>query len=254
MFSFWSIEAKKNAGTLDSFDPSSPNVHPKWRIKFKLTISKRRASISASSAHGSHFSNESAVPESDEEDEYSEDDSERPVARRSTRHKTQTSALPFSPRKTRSRTVYPVFSDEESDVPPARRSQRMRPTKIPLDEDEFSQSDDSGGSDEYANRARDRKSKDNRKGKGKKGYKGTKPEYGRFRSVDEFAEDPDPETRELREHWKMCGKCHEQPAHKLLEYENKRAKKGKRRKRHSDDEDADDEVERIKSKGGWIRW
>ncbi|KAE9408278.1 hypothetical protein BT96DRAFT_914203 [Gymnopus androsaceus JB14] len=253
-------DAKKEDGNLEPFDPSSAQVHPKWRIQFRLTINKRRASISASSAHGSQYSDESEVPES-EEDPYSGEESERPATRRSLRHKTQSSTLPFSPRKTRSRTVYPVSDseDDESNGPRTRRrSQRLKPTKIRLDDEDFSQSALSE-SDEYSVSTRGKASKGRENGKskgrgGKKAYTGTKPEYGCFRSVDEFDEDPDPNTRELREHWLRCGKCHENPAHMLLQKETKRAKKGKRRKRNSDEEEEeDDEVERIKSKGGWVR-
>ncbi|KAJ4484899.1 hypothetical protein C8J55DRAFT_472367 [Lentinula edodes] len=249
-------EHKKEEGTLKSFDPTGPGVHPKWRVKFKLTIDKRRrrASVSASSAHGSQYSNESEVPESEEVVSDDTHIREEPATRRSTRHKSKTSELPFSPKKTRSRIVYPVpNSDEESDTSlPRRRSRRAKPTKISL-EDAYQSDESESDSEDFINRkSRARQLRGTGRGAGRV-YKGTTPSFGLFRSIIEFDEDPDPGTRELRAHWHMCGKCHDYPGHILLEKEKKRAQRSKRRTRASDDEIEEDEVQRLKSLGGWVR-
>ncbi|KAF9076104.1 hypothetical protein BDP27DRAFT_1313905 [Rhodocollybia butyracea] len=246
-------EAKKKTGSLASFDPSGHDVHPKWRIKFHLTINKRerRASVSASSAHGSQFDESQSASDEPSDYLYSEDARAHPT-RRSTRHKTNTSALPFSPKKTRSTMVYPIpDTDEESDAPLVqRRSRRLKPTQIPLEEDASDESE----SDEYPTRkSRSRTAKG--KGNGRKNYEGAPPAYGLFRSVNEFEEDADPDTKELRKHWRMCGKCHRGPAHISLAKEMKRSKKGKRRRKgsHDDLDEEEDEVERLKSMGGWVQ-
>ncbi|KAJ4002497.1 SHREC complex subunit Mit1 [Lentinula boryana] len=242
-------DEKKKNGALKPFDPTSNEVHPKWRLKLTINIRKRRASVSASSAHGSHYSDESEELES--EDVVSDDTyggGER-LIRRGSRRKIRTSKLPFSPKKTRSRIVYPV-SDSDSDYTllPRRRSQRAKPTRIPLEDVSEGDSDDF-----IDHRSRAWHSK----GKGRvarRAYQGTVPEFGLFRSIVEFDEDPDPDTRELRAHWFMCGKCHKHPGHILLEKERKQAKRGQRRKRTSDDDlEEEDEVERIRSLGGWVR-
>ncbi|KAJ4485941.1 SNF2 family DNA-dependent ATPase [Lentinula aciculospora] len=250
-------ERKKQDGTLEPFDPTGSKVHPKWRVKFKLTIDKRkrRASVSASSAHGSNHSDDESE-ELESEDVVSGDayNGEERATRRSIRSKAHRTELPFSPKKTRSRVVYPApDSDEYSDAPITRRySQRTKRTRISL-EDAF-QSGESDSDDYIGHKYRAVKSKGKGRARGTKSvYTGTAPAFGLFRSTAEFDEDPDPETRELRAHWMMCGKCHDYPSHILLEKERKRAKKGKRRANHSDDDIEEDEVERLKSLGGWVR-
>ncbi|KAF5388487.1 hypothetical protein D9757_004581 [Collybiopsis confluens] len=253
-----SYEAKKDEGSLKPFDPQGTGVHPNWRISFTLSIDKkrRRASVSASSAHGSH-GGESEIPDTEgtSDDHYSEGNRN---TRRSARQK-QISKLPFSPRKTRSTAVYPVLdSDDEEELPLApRRSLRNRPISILLDEDDLSFSN-STESDEYvaSGKSITNRPKNNGKGKGRgtrKPYTGTIPEYGLFRSVEEINEDPDPDTRELREHWTSCGKCHSRPAHELIKRES--SKKGKARKRTSDDDldGAENETERLEALGGWVQ-
>ncbi|KAJ3843907.1 SHREC complex subunit Mit1 [Lentinula raphanica] len=256
-------DEKKKDGLLQPFDPTSTKgVHPKWRFKFKLTIDKhkRRASVSASSAHGSYHSDDTDEPESEEIESEDADSGQELSTQRNASRKTRSSQLPFSPKKTRRRALYPVpDSDSESvNSAPRRRSQRVKPTRIPLQDTEESDSngDDSDDYDEYKSRARRPKGKGRGRDRGsiaRRPYKGTTPAFGLFRSIAEIDEDPDPDTKELRAHWHMCGKCHQLPSHLLLEKERKRAKRGRPRSRVSEDEIEEDEVSRLQDLGGWVR-
>lgn len=257
-------EQKKSAGDLPPFDPSASYVHPLSRVTMVLNFSKRYGTtVSVSSARSASSVDAEVVSDSqDEDDEYDESDMLAAPRRsgRSTARAKQ--VLPFSPRKTRSRRILvidsdqePTDSDEAEPRRPIRRSTRSKKgVKVNLDAETYSDNLESEGetSDNYSSRELSKaKSK---KPKKVVRRKAARPAYGHFRSVadlsDDFSDD------ENREHRDICEKCHRVPAHTLLEALKKKSKvQGKKKRKTSDDEfEVRDDEESFTALGGWVRW
>lgn len=209
----------------------------------------------------------SADDESDSSDgEYDEAGASIPLRRNMRSTAKPETNLPFSPKKTRTRRVFVIDSDQE--LPsneelvehlPTRRSTRTRKgVKVNLDTDAYlnscSESSD-GGSDEFETHPR---AKGAKKLKKAVRNKASRPAYGHFRVVADLDYDShsDEETAPLREHRNICEKCHRGPAHKLIQALLKKPKsKGKRRKTTEDEfEESGDEEEKLAALGGWVRW
>ena len=217
---------------------------------------------------------ESTVVSDSQEEEEHEDDSDMDMdnydsddissRRMSTRPRGKRS-LPFSPRKTRSRRVYVIDSDQELEEeenrlsqPPARRSARVKKgVKVNLYTETHTDDEPSdAGSDDY--RVRQPRSK---RGKPKNSVRGkaSRPAYGHIRDVTELDYDfsSSDEDAPLRSHRRICERCQKGPAHQLLSDFSKKGKsKAKRRKKTPVDEfdEFEDEGERLAALGGWVRW
>jgi chromodomain-helicase-DNA-binding protein 4 len=243
-----------------------------------VNISNKRATVNIKSARSMPSDHEmEVVPDSEQDEDEDEDDNDgsddeydedgSPVkSRRITRSTVKpVKNLPFSPRKTRSQKVFTIPDSDDEDVEdreaqergPTRRSTRTRKSvKVNLDTDAYlDESEPEGGqSDGYSTRRSKPKGK-----KPKKVIRGkaSRPAYGHFRVVADLDYDPhsDEDSAPLREHRKICEKCHRGPAHELLEAAMKKPK-GRRKKKTSDDEfeESGDEQEKLIALGGWVRW
>lgn len=274
LYSLFSSESRKVAGTLDPFDPSSSAVHEKSRIKHIVTINGTTAtlrtsfgSVESNLASGSELSSltEQDSDPSDDGD-YIRDPNERKLR---PRHNIKQSKLPFSPKKLRSRRIQmQVVSDsgddlggygqsdaEEEPIRTRRSTRAKKHTRLNLDDDaEGIESID----DETYSEGLDNKLAKADAGKRRKQRRPamSRPAYGHFRDIDDLEFDPygEESTEPLRAHRDACEKCHKGPAHELL----KAMRKSKRsRKKRSPDADADlegGEEERIQNMGGWVRW
>ncbi|KAJ7169708.1 SNF2 family DNA-dependent ATPase [Mycena filopes] len=254
------------------YPPTAHYVHPNSRVRMRMSIGRGGARFSIStSGSAPPTSDVDEVPDSEgdedegkeEDDDYGDEDS--PIKpRRSTRStKLPQQNLPFSPRKTRSRKITVLDSDEEGDDadsshPATRRSSRSRKAfKINLDEGAYYESDQDGENSEDYDSAPRLKGAAKRPKTSRK--RGTRPAYGHVRGVEDIEYDPnsDEETAALRVHRGFCEKCHDQPAHQLLDAARKRKSRGggRKKKRTTDDEfeESGDEVERITKRGGWVR-
>lgn len=156
------------------------------------------------------------------------------------------SALPFSPKKTRSgrRPILVHGSDSDSEIQeipqPTRKSTRARTTRrTNLDDADF---EDSVSADDADTQKKSAKKKVVR-------GKASRPAYGRFRFVADLDLDEDEyeDIAPLIAHRRICEKCHTAPTH-----EQQVKKKG--RKRKSKDDDSEDEETRFSRLGGWVRW
>ena len=219
----------------------------------------RKARVSISSARSVQSDDgESAqyVPDSEEEaamllgggDDDSFEGTPEP-SKRVTRSKQ--SKLPFSPKKTRSQRITVVDSESEVDTSrPTRRSTRKTTVKIQIDSDYEDEDDDGDDFSMYS-------ASTSAKAKGKRPMipKVPIPSYGHIHNVKDINGDPypdDPDHVALRKHRSVCEKCTEGPAHVLLE--NYRRRKGKKRKRSSEDEFEMSDGEKYETMGGWVRW
>ncbi|KAJ6574934.1 hypothetical protein B0H19DRAFT_1371843 [Mycena capillaripes] len=261
---------KKTSGELADFDPAAHYVHPKSRVRMRVSIGKNGAKVSISS-NGSiaRSSDVDEVPDSEDEDEDNDEDEEygeegSPVkVRRSTRPtKLPRQNLPFSPKKTRSQKIVILDTDEEGDTVdgstggPARRSTRARKGfKINLDEGAYYESEQDDDDSEGYDSAPKLKGAVKRPKVARK--RGTRPAYGHVRGVEDLEYDPnsDEETAALRVHRNICEKCHDVPAHQQLEALRKRKGKGRKKRKTTDDEfeESGDEIERVSKRGGWVR-
>ncbi|KAJ7786129.1 SNF2 family DNA-dependent ATPase [Mycena metata] len=257
---------KQTAGELASFDPAAHYVHPNSRVRMRLSIARSgaRVSISANGSVPPSSDVDEVNSEEDEDEEGQEEDDDygnedSPLKpRRSTRSgKLPRQNLPFSPRKTRSQKITIIDSDDDADSTHAttRRSTRSRKAfKINLDEGAYYESEQEGDDSEDYPRVKSgaKRPKVARK-------RGSRPAYGHVRGVEDIEYDPnsDEETAALRVHRASCEKCHDKPAHELLEAERKRRSRGggRRKKKTTDDEfeESGDEIERITKRGGWVR-
>lgn len=248
-------ERAKAEGELDPFDPTAQYIHPLSRVKVKIRISSERRSQRGRSTDGEAFVNSDEEVESEESEDV-DDYEDAPMLRKrlSRRAKsTATKALPFSPRKSRSRKVMTVAESEsdssEQKTGPPRRSMRSRVTKINLISDEEDYLDE----DEMDSDSQDRKAK----AKTKKPTQ-PKPMYGRIRDITTIRDDPFPDDEEheaLRRHRDICEKCHLKPAHLLLAAFKKKSKgKGKKRKRSTDEFEESDNDQKYLDMGGWMTW
>ena len=264
---FTFAERRKAEGDLLPFDPSAVYVHPLSRVKMIIHANKRYGTTAGISSARTSSVGAEVVPDSQEEENYSESDDgddddeydEILPLRRSGRSTTKVKqVLPFSPKRTTTRRILiidsdnePTESDDESEFGrPTRRSNRSRKgVKVNLD----IETSEGETSDDYD-------SLKHSKPKGKKLIrpKATRPAYGHFRDVVDLNYDySDDESTSIREHRDICEKCHRGPAHKLIEALAKKSKnKGKKKRQTSDDEfeEFEGEEERLTALGGWIRW
>lgn len=237
------------------FDPSASYVHPLDRIKIKIAPSRTQtASTDISSALNSDAMDYQGEEEEEDEDDAGED-SDTYAESSSNKRVTRQSKLPFSPRKSRSQRII-VIDDSESErassARPARRLTRGA-VKLQLASD-YSESE--GGDDNDSEYAVSRSLRGPAK---KKAFrpKFPPPSYGNIRPIaaleyDDYPEDKD--NASLRAHRNICEKCHLTTAKELLQT-MKKSKKGKKRKRGSEDEfDYSDDEDRYKELGGWVRW
>ncbi|KAK7680573.1 hypothetical protein QCA50_016355 [Cerrena zonata] len=235
-------ETKRDNGSLPPFDPSSHNVHPASRVRVVLKLHATGSKNGKVSRSKSRTETPQSDLDSDEDGEseadYGSDDS-AVATRRSTRitkTKDNSSALPFSPRKTRSRKIHVIDDvdgeggegDEEEDddelliaSPSVRRSTRSRKAVV---RDNYVGSDD----DAYAPTPKFKVAKK------KSQPKASRPAYGRIRPIEDLKYDPNPGTRALRAHRSKCEKCQRQPTDQL------------KKRRKIDDE----ETEEL---GGWVQ-
>ena len=259
------------------FDPSARYIHPLSRVGTIINISKRNGiAVGISSARdtssfdevvpdsqdeGDFKDNESGSEDNDD-DEYDESDM-LAAPRRSGRSTKSKQVLPFSPKKTRSRRIPVIDSDHEYDVDsdqpevgrPTRRSTRAKKgVKVNLDAETYLDDLESEGetSDDYASRELSKR----RKPKKVVRPKAARPAYGHFRAVTDL-DYSDDESMPIGEHRAICEKCHQGPAHKLIEALWKKAKsKGKKKTKTSENEfeESENEEERFTALGGWVRW
>ncbi len=209
------------------------------------------------------------VPDSEEEgyteesEETEEDDNKyygkklRSQTRVSVRPKLRD--LPFSPRKNRSRKVLTIDSDtsvtdEDFETSNAQRRRFTRSRKVM--EIELDSDADYAGAQPAANARRIKLLGPKKKAPRSQSLV---PMYGRVRDIKSIDEDPfsDDDGREvLRVHRKVCEKCHDRPAHQMLEAFRRKSKgKGKKRKRSTDDDfEWSDDEEKFLSLGGWVQW
>jgi hypothetical protein len=245
-----------------------------------INISKRYgATASVSSARSRSSVDLEVIPDSQEEDEPQDDDDDSKddddddeydetdmlaVPRRSGRSIKSKQVLPFSPKKTRSRRILVIDSDQEhsdsdgSEVRPIRRSTRSKKgVKVKLDAETYSDDQESEGeTSDYDSR---KLSKPKSRGPKKSVRpKAARPAYGHFRVVADLDYDySGDESMPIGEHRDICEKCHRGPAHKLIEALMKKSKgKGKKRRKSPEDEfeESGDEEERLAALGGWVRW
>ncbi|KAF8078789.1 SNF2 family DNA-dependent ATPase [Lyophyllum atratum] len=277
------FKSKSAAGETAPFDPSAHYVHPLSRVKTTISISKRRATVNISSARSIKSTPElEVVPDSqdeeemenddddedeesedeeDEEDEYEESGRSLP-SRRSGRSTVKSkTALPFSPKKTRSTRVFVIDSDhEDSDNtvtrPPSRRSTRVRKgAKLNFDTDTYTDDFERSDEDSEAYTSRKAQAKGKKTKKQVRG-KASRPAYGHFRSIADLDYDShsDEENAPLRKHRDICEKCHQGPANELIEALSRKGKPRRKRKTSEDEfEVSGDEKERLSALGGWVR-
>jgi chromodomain-helicase-DNA-binding protein 4 len=243
-------ERRKREGSLSDFDPSSYKIHPNSRI---LKSKHRVRSKSDSESEMSSLTEPTESDEDEDEDEDGDFDSHAtPPPRRSTRSKT---ALPFSPKKTRSQKVIPVDSDSDSGSGDAdveepvvtRRSSRNKKTlKISMVDKNSDESTNEDQSMDY------RPSKGSAPKLRRKANKPKhRPEYGVIHSVHDVADEYESDSEEaiLHRHRQNCEKCTDFPTHVLLA--RSKGKPKKKRRRTDEFEESDEDLE---TKGGWVRW
>ncbi|KAI0720008.1 SNF2 family N-terminal domain-containing protein [Cerioporus squamosus] len=242
-------EIALHEGTLPPFDPTSSDVHPGSRqaaLTFKIPGSSSRKGRSSHAQDD--YSSDELARDAESDFSYFSDD---PAARRSTRTAALTasmkmsSALPFSPKKTRSgrRPILVHGSDSDSDIqeisPPVRKSVRARTLRrTNLDDADY---EDSVSVDDADIRNKSAKKKVVR-------GKASRPAYGRFRFVADLQLDEEEyeDIAPLIAHRSICEKCHAAPTH-----EQQVKKRG--RKRKSKDDESEDEETRLAKLGGWVR-
>lgn len=224
-------------------------MHPLSRPRLTVNLPRRSMSIQSTEVTDAPTSSD----DDSGEEAYDEDDegATRKQPSRSAKAD-RISELPFSPRKTRSRTIIAVDSESEGSAiqsRPTRRSTRaMKSTQIYLESDD--EDYDDGG---Y------RPSKRGLKPVPRvKKVKTIPPMYGRVRDISIADDDPfsdDDEKDVLRNHRSTCERCHRGPAHRLLEAHRRKAKKAKKRTRKEEDEFEEEEDEDyFIGLGGWVKW
>ncbi|KAF5323433.1 hypothetical protein D9611_005738 [Ephemerocybe angulata] len=242
-----------------NFDPSASYIHPLSRVKMKINISqdryKTKAGSSSRGAPSSDGMDFAPASQDEEEDNDEGEDSDGYAETSAPKRVTRQSKLPFSPRKSRSQRIIPLDesgSERGASAGPARRLTRGRAVKVTVGS-EYADSDDEEGDDDsdFALSRRVPAAKPKRM----KQPKFSPPSYGNVRSIEAISYDDypdDPKNAALRAHRAICEKCHLVPAHELLQTMKK--KKGKKRKRGSEDEfDYSDDEDRYKDLGGWVR-
>ncbi|KAG6890732.1 hypothetical protein C0992_013115 [Termitomyces sp. T32_za158] len=270
-------DRKDAAGELESFDPSAHYVHPSSRVKLTLSINNRYGTVKNSSARSiKPMTLSESVPDSEEEltdsgDQSDDDGSDfegekqlqlRTSGRLSVRRKR---TLPFSPKKTRSARVFAIDSDLETGtseknvtIIPTRRSARdsRRNQKKLKDLDSDADTDGSelsyGDEDAYPSQGYSTKMKSKKPIRKRE----SRPAYGHFRSVADLDYDShsDEEIAVMWKHRDICEKCHQPPAHKLLQALSKRGRRRSKKQTSEDEfEESGNEEERLANLGGWVR-
>lgn len=217
----------------------------------KINLSRNQtASTDVSSARNSDTMD--YQDEEDDEDDVVED-SDVYAESSSTKRVTRQSKLPFSPRKSRSQRIIAIDDSESERASSARPARRLTrgSIKLKLASDYSGSEDDEDDESEYdVKRTVSAKKKASRP-------KFPPPSYGNIRPIAALEYDDYPEDKEnasLRAHRHICEKCHLASAKDLLQT-MKKSKKGKKRKRGSEDEfDYSDDEDRYKELGGWVRW
>lgn len=255
-------DERKEAGTLDTVDEKSSQIHPKDRVNLGTSLPSKRDRMSRriirnvpsrAAKRGAPIVLDSSDDEADdsEGDYNSHDDadadeneieSKRGKAPGPTRRSTRTATVdnkiryrdtPLSPAKTR--------------ATPKRHTLRTAGDDGYIHDDEDDEDEDSG---------ENVKEKPIRK----KAVRGrlSRPAYGNIRPVADLSDDDsDDETAPLRAHVKRCEKCQKAPAHELLTKLYTRGKKIKARKKSEqgdDFEDDENEEQKYLRLGGWVRW
>lgn len=245
---------KKSAGKLKPFDPSAPSVHPSSRVKIKLRLGGKDTVTANNKANKETVSNSDDDYEgTDEMEQYSSDDeydSSSQQGRVTTRHMRRTAKLPFSPRKSRLRRAIVIDDSDESNSevrPTQRRSRRIKSDIIAAG---------SESSSSFSSYREVRKTRNEVLPKKVRIKRPAKPAYGHVHDISDIEYESDDELACLRRHRNICGKCHEGPAHDLLQKFKKRSRNKSSRKKPTRDElvETEDEDERLNSLGGWVRW
>ncbi|KAG0704357.1 SNF2 family DNA-dependent ATPase [Suillus ampliporus] len=284
---------KKDAGKLDSFDPSSSAVHEDSRIKTIITIDMVNGIVRRTSGAWGYTSSlaslsdltepsESDQQEDDDrsDDEYQQDQgrptrkaSSRPIRAAAAKGKSKSRAatqtkLPFSPRKLRSKPVHQYMTESEDELAgyeqediieiiPARRSARERKSaRNNLADDYVEEAADSETDGEtYGTSKGSLKSKPAAKTQ-KRLRRGpvSRPAYGIFRSVADLEFDAyEEEDTELLRAHRDI--C--EKCHKAPAHvQLEKPKKGRKKSHKEDDyafEENEDEGDLIQSLGGWVR-
>jgi len=249
------------AGTLAPFDSNATYIHPLARINPESlgTESIRSSSLSVpsdGSVLSTSFWNDDSEDELDDPDEIGSSDDDllhKRVTRQSDKRR-KSEQLPFSPRKTRQIVLNVDDEDSGSGMKKTTRSRQlklrfkyMRHRGSDTDDD-----DEEDEGDEYGGGRRNRyTSKNGGKAKSSKQLERLEPQYGCVRSVDDIDSNffSDDESYALRQHRKICEKCHGKPSNVQLATWKKR--KGKNKRVDEDEEDDEDRFERL---GGWMQW
>ncbi len=250
---YFSKGRKKSAGKLKPFDPSAAYIHPLSRFKIKLRLGgKNIVTANDKAKKGMVENSDDDYEGTDEMEQYSSDDeyeSSSQQERVTTRLMRRTAKLPFSPRKSRLRRVTVIDSDESgSEVRPAqRRSKRIKSDIVAAGFE---------SSSSFSSYREVRRSRNDVRPKKVRSKKPVKPAYGHVHDISDVEYESDDELGCLRRHRNICAKCHEGPAHDLLEKFKKRSKNKSSSKKPTQDEldEPDDEGERLNSLGGWVRW
>jgi chromodomain-helicase-DNA-binding protein 4 len=235
---------------LKPFDPSAAYVDPSSRFKIKIRLGgKNIVTANDKAKNGMVENSDDDYEGTDEMEQYSSDDeyeSNSQQERVTTRLMRRTAKLPFSPRKSRLRRVTVIDSDESSsEVRPAQRRSKRIKSDIGFE-----------SSSSFSSYREVRKTRNDAGPKKVRIKKPVKPAYGHVHDISDVEYESDDELACLRRHRNICAKCHEGPAHDLLEKFKKRSKNKSSRKKPTQDEfdEPDDEGERLNSLGGWVRW
>lgn len=240
-------EKKKANGTLSPFDPSGAGVDPNSRVKLVLKLNKDQKSAFTSRDSAVYISSSSDDEEAS--DDASSQSSEAPPRRRSNRATTKSSSKRvnrlqrLNQRSTSLSTLTAI--DSEADDRPVRRSTRNRKSSRLNPDAEYE-----GDSPEVVSVSSSSDQEYPAKKKKKKVVRSEAsiPAYGKIRPIADLQLDLDFDDI-FHSHRHDCEKCHQPPAHELL---NKLS--ANRRKKAKKDEDDEDPEERYASLGGWVRW
>ncbi|KAF8578409.1 hypothetical protein K439DRAFT_1663741 [Ramaria rubella] len=252
-----SYNDRKEAGNLDPFDDKSPQIHPKDRLHFKITIPGKKARLATRTTRSAPSraakQNKPIVESSDDEmdDSQGSYDSEDDDDEHNFKGKAKKIAIPTR-RSTRAvakdtKASYRDFSESpvQKRANPKRHATRKR-------EDEDDYLDDGYEGQDVSEDSGTPEPKKRKVIRGRLSH----PAYGNIRHVADLSGDEDDEdTAPLRAHQDTCEKCDELPAHEQLKKYYKRGKRKKSiKKANTDDfEDEDDTEQRLLKLGGWVR-
>lgn len=238
----------KVTGTLPGFDPQTTQIHPKHRIRLTINlppptktgpprgVPKTSKLKGRSKAIVIEDSSETGGSESASEDDYGEqsDWSGRGKEKRKFARPTRQSNRNVTTTNYREPSLSPVKT---------RTSGRLRQSARETEDEEERHDEvehDSDGGEEVAKPE-------------KKRIRGrlSRPAYGNIRLIADLSENESDDDYPLKVHRDACDKCQEPPAHiSLNKYYAKLKRKRHGRKVAPDEE----EEERLRSLGGWVRW